>query len=583
MIFKLLLFVLLPWTLFAQTLELTDSMDGINGAGFMEVYEDPTREITIDKIKTKPFETQKNLKTSHGPTSSAWWIRLKVQNSNSYALKWKINMMFGLFDHVEVWQFSNNSLIKHQLKGDHNINTSQTAYSDRSIYSFRTNPASENTIYIKASFENSGIAELFSTIWSPDYLTSYIEKNINILVSIFTGLLVLLFYNLFILLVLKSKIYFWYILYLCGVMLILLAFHQVGAHYIWGSSIFLIDFLPIFGFVLTNISFLLFTRVFLETSKRLKRIDTLITVLIVISIIALVLGMSDLRLISMKLLQLTTFSFFFFPFIGVYLWKKGFVIARGYAIASSVLSITVTISLFRISGLIPTYEFMYWLVRIGFIVEGVLLAIALADRVTIIQQSHTKAQKNLKKYLEEKVKKRTLELVKAKKIAEDLARKDTLTGIWNRRAFLEMTQLEIDKAHTHKIPLCMIMIDIDKFKKFNDFYGHKIGDIVIKSFADTLKVHTSDTDIFARIGGEEFVMVLPFSDINDAKNRAESLRAKIEQLIINISSKKLHTTASFGVAQLKEEESLEDLLYRADNAMYYVKNHGRNGVHCDER
>ena len=581
-IFKLLLFILFPWALFSQTLELTDSMDGITSTQFVEVFEDTTREITIDQIKNKPFKIQKKSITSHGLTTSAWWVRLKVRNSTSHELTWKIKMMFEHFDYVEVWQFSKSSLLNYQLKGDHNINVSDTPYSERAVHSFTTDSASENEIYFKVSFENSGYAELFSTVWSQDFLTSFLQKNINILVAIFAGLLVLLFYNLFILLVLKSKIYFWYILYLFGVILIILTFNQIGAHYIWTNSIFLIDFTPIFSFVITNISFLLFTRAFLETNKRVKRVDTFITVMIVINIVALVLATTDLRIVAMKLIHLSSFTFFFFPFVGAYLWRNGFLIARGYAIASSVLAITVTATLVRALGLIPTNEFLYWLPRLGFILEGVLLAIALADRINIIQTSYTKAQKNLNRSLEEKVRKRTVELEEAKKTAEELARKDALTGVWNRRAFLEMSQLEIDKAHHNNKPLSIIMIDIDKFKEINDNYGHNIGDIVIKSFGENLKIHTRDTDIFARLGGEEFVMVLPFSDIHNAKNKAEFLRAEIEKLSIDVSNKSLYATASFGVAQLKEEESLENLLSRADHAMYFVKKHGRNGVHCDE-
>ena len=583
MLFRFLVFILLPWALLAQTFELKDSMQGISGTEYMEVFEDTTSKLTIDQVKTKPFKIQENGITSHGATSSVWWMRLKVRNSDSNDLTWKIKLMFGLFDHVEVWQFANSSLLKKELKGDHHVNPIDTSYRDRSVYSFITQASSDNQIYFKISFENSGIAELFATIWSPDDLSTYLQKNIYALIAIFAGLFVLLFYNFFILLVLKSKIYFWYILYLCGVILIMLTFHQIGAHYIWGDSIVIIDFMPPFTFIVVNISFLSFTRSFLETRARLKRIDTLITALIVINIVALFLSMTDFRIISMKLLQIITLSFFLFPFAGAYLWKKGFLVARGYTIASSILSVTITISLLRMAGFIPTSEFLYWLARFGFIIEGVLLAIALADRINIIQESYAKAQENLNHSLEEEVKKRTIELEEAKRIAEDLARKDALTGIWNRRAFLEMSKLEIENAHRHNIPLSLIMIDIDKFKNFNDEYGHEIGDIVIKSFAENLKIHTRDTDVFARVGGEEFVMLLPFSDINDAKNKAETLRTKIENLSIDAPNMKLRATASFGVAQLKEKESLENLLSRADDAMYFVKKHGRNGVHFTEK
>jgi len=582
MFFKLLLFIILPYTLYSQTLELKDSMQNILGVKYMEVFEDKKHEFTIEQIKSKPFQIQKNNVTNHGTSSSVWWIRLKVQNNNIYSLTWKIKMMFGLIDHLEVWQFLDSTLVHHQLKGDHNIDVSNTAYLDRSVYTFSTKQNSQNEIYLKVSFEESGMAELFATIWTPDTLSSYLDQNINYLYAIFAGIFVLLFYNLFILLVLQSKIYFWYILYLLGVILILLTFNQIGAHYIWYNSIFLIDFIPLFAFTLVNISFLFFTRAFLETTKRLKKIDMFICILIIINIVTFILGVMGFRLFAMKLIHLLSFSFFLFPFIGAYLWNKGFTIARGYTIATSILSVTITISLVRALGLIPTNEFLYWLARLGFIFEGVFLAIALADRINIMQKSYIQAQENLNHSLEEKVKERTSELEKAKQIAEDLARKDALTGVWNRRAFSEMTQLSIENAHRHNIPLSLIMIDIDKFKKYNDIYGHEIGDIVIKSFANNLKNHTRDTDIFARIGGEEFVMVLPFAEIKDAKHKAETCRENIEKQTIVTKNKKLTVTASFGVAQLKENESLESLLSRADNAMYYVKNNGRNAVYCDE-
>lgn len=582
MLFRLLLFILLPFSLFSQTLELTNSMNAISSIDFIEVYEDPSRTIDINQIKTKQFQIQENNITTHSVTSSAWWIRLKVQNNYTHQLAWKFKMMFELTDNVEVWQFSNDKLIKYQLKGDHNIDRSNTPYSDRSIYSFITDKNAQNEIYFKISFEKAGWIELYSTIWSPDNLTSHLEKNINILIAILTALTILLFYNFFILIVLKTKIYFWYILYLLGVILIILTFHQVGAHYIWYNSIALIDFMPIFGFILVNISFLLFTRSFLETKQRLKRIDILIKIMLVLNICCLLLALTDLRLIAMKIIPLISFSFFFFPFIGAYLWKKGFTIARGYTIASSILSISITLTLIRALGIIPTNEFLYWVGRLGFIVEGVLLAIALADRINIIQKSYNQAQNTLNHELEEKVNERTKELENLKKIAENLARKDTLTGIWNRRAFLEMAQLEIDNAHRHNIPLCIIMIDIDKFKRFNDTYGHEVGDVVLKSFSKSLKSNTRDTDIFARLGGEEFVMVLPFLDIINAQHKAEKLRIYVEQQDITDKNTILNVTASFGVAQLKLNESLKDLLSRADNAMYYVKNNGRNGVKADE-
>jgi len=580
--FNLFTLLFLPVLLFGKTFHLQDTMDGIPINTYMEIFEDKGRLFTIESVKEQPFKASKNHITMHGASSSTWWIRLKVQNSQSTALIWSIRMLFANMDILESWHYSQSQLINHTRKGDHNLASDAQSLYDHAIFTFETQKDAQDVVYIKFSYERAGIIELFSSVWTQNELFTYSQIFTNALVAILSALSVLLFYNFFIFLILKTKIYFWYNLYLFGAILIILSFNQIGTYYIWGKDLFLIDIMPFVSFVLTNISFLLFTRSYLETKKRLKKVDKFITILIVLEITALLLALADIKLISLKIISVVILSFILFPFFGAYLWKKGFLVARGYTLASSFLGVTVALTIFRYAGLLPTSEILYWFTRSGFIFEGILLSVALADRFNLMQHSYNQAQKNLTHSLELKVKQRTLELEAAKRAAEELARKDVLTGIWNRRAFLEMSEAQIHNAHRYDIRLSIIMFDLDHFKHINDNFGHSIGDAVLKAFAKTLNVQARETDIFARIGGEEFVMVLPYSNLVDAKKKADHLHELIKSVSVETPAEKLHITASIGVAQLRDKESLDSLLARADHAMYYVKTNGRDAVYSDE-
>ena len=165
---------------------------------------------------------------------------------------------------------------------------------------------------------------------------------------------------------------------------------------------------------------------------------------------------------------------------------------------------------------------------------------------------------------------------KDKEKFEELASTDPLTKVLNRRKFDEMAQFEFDKAKRYKRPLSFIIIDIDDFKKINDKYGHQVGDKVLIAVADEIKKNIRKTDIFARFGGEEFVILAPETDIAGAKRLAEKLRKIIENMSVEPVKQ---ITASFGATEVKEsDKSIDDLYRRADKALYDAKDSGKNIV-----
>jgi diguanylate cyclase (GGDEF)-like protein len=158
---------------------------------------------------------------------------------------------------------------------------------------------------------------------------------------------------------------------------------------------------------------------------------------------------------------------------------------------------------------------------------------------------------------------------------EDLARRDGLTGLYNHRMFQEMLREECSRARRYNHPLSLMMFDIDHFKKFNDTYGHPLGDEVIKMVAGTIREMARTTDRAFRYGGEEFAVLLPETASENGLVLAERLRRKIEE---NRSVKNLVITVSEGITGLLPEDSPESFVKRADGALYSAKESGRNRV-----
>ncbi|HSW13369.1 MAG TPA: sensor domain-containing diguanylate cyclase [Solimonas sp.] len=159
------------------------------------------------------------------------------------------------------------------------------------------------------------------------------------------------------------------------------------------------------------------------------------------------------------------------------------------------------------------------------------------------------------------------------------ATRDPLTGVFNRGHFTEAATQEIERARRFAEPLSLVMIDIDHFKKVNDTYGHETGDHAIVSLAQTCTKSIRKIDTLARIGGEEFAILLPRANKNVAYEMAQRLRLKLADQRITVGEKEISYTVSMGVSTLlPTTRDLAELLRHADAALYQAKREGRNRV-----
>ena len=156
------------------------------------------------------------------------------------------------------------------------------------------------------------------------------------------------------------------------------------------------------------------------------------------------------------------------------------------------------------------------------------------------------------------------------------ARTDPLTRLANRRAFEDEFQRRTAEFRRHGTRFLLMLIDIDRFKQLNDTYGHPAGDAVLAQLAAVLKQTTRDTDLVARFGGEEFVLLLPAGELSQVTDSLERIRRAVEAAEFHLEDRTIHITVSCGAAKPLEREASDALIKRADEALYAAKEAGRN-------
>lgn len=155
---------------------------------------------------------------------------------------------------------------------------------------------------------------------------------------------------------------------------------------------------------------------------------------------------------------------------------------------------------------------------------------------------------------------------------------DPLTSIFNRRRFMTLLDKELNRADRNQSDIALLMFDVDHFKKVNDEYGHAAGDEVLKAITRVVKQELRDVDVFGRIGGEEFGVVLPGANLSKAHVVADRLRRLIKSNPIEVNGIEIVVTISLGMVATKGKQSRDLLLQQADNALYAAKDSGRDAV-----
>jgi diguanylate cyclase len=279
-------------------------------------------------------------------------------------------------------------------------------------------------------------------------------------------------------------------------------------------------------------------------------------------------------------------------YAGIRLWRQGMQVARYFTVAWSSFLLAALLATLEKFGYFPSTVWANFFLPVGVILIVSLLSLALAARINVERQGRMQAQQQLilqseknQAELEHKIAERTAELARANAELQLLATTDSLTGIDNRRHFLERAKHEIEVSVRYRRPVALVMLDIDFFKAVNDTYGHDVGDKVLCHLVAICRRTFRESDVIGRLGGEEFGILLMEAQASAAQAAAERLRREVEASSIEHEGAHIRITVSQGICAVGSSQqrlSIEQMLKVADDAMYQAKDSGRNRVNVIE-
>lgn len=298
---------------------------------------------------------------------------------------------------------------------------------------------------------------------------------------------------------------------------------------------------------------LVFAISFLNLHTERKRLSQLVMAIIVVFALLLLYGVAAHQ--QTFVLYLTFVFMLFYALLmltmGMAMFSSSSTGTRYYIYAAITGVLGVAITAASVWGFIPYSKAGFRAAEFGMLVEATLLALALAARIREVQTNHLNAEK--------------------------LASTDPLTGLKNRRAFYLTSPAMWSNSLRYSRPLSAIVLDLDHFKCLNDSHGHASGDHVLKVVGVLLRQQARLSDLVVRWGGEEFLLLLPETNATEATAFAERLRELLSAQQIRYGDKRLHVSASFGIAERRvSDSSIDQLIERADSALYQAKHAGRN-------
>jgi len=410
--------------------------------------------------------------------------------------------------------------------------------------------------------------------------------------AMFVGVVVALaLYNLFLFAIVRYPTYLWYVLTVLSAGLVQLNFNGLLFQWFWPD-------LPVVNQYLTAVMVplglsltLVFTMKFLSVRQYSRGAYRLLQVLLMACLFAIGYGLLGSYQYAIALIStLAAFVTAAAWAVGVLVWRRGQVLAGFYVVAWTPLLIAHLLLALAKLGLIPSNRAIEVAPQVGVAIEVVVLSLALAYRINLERRRRQEAQEHALEIqreanlmLETRVRERTEELEQANDQLRSMSLTDGLTRVANRRRFDDKLDIEWNRAMRHDQELSLLMLDIDHFKKVNDSFGHLVGDDCLVSLAATLQGELlRASDLVARYGGEEFAVLLPATDGGGARQVAERMRQSVagKPVPSGQGGTPVELTISVGVATMRPTISAgsQELVRRADEALYAAKTNGRNRV-----
>ncbi|ADD67595.1 periplasmic/7TM domain sensor diguanylate cyclase [Denitrovibrio acetiphilus DSM 12809] len=583
----------------AYPVKVSDSKVSVNIGLSVEYYEDKTATLTLkDAIRLNnenQFRSSVKLPLNFGYSKSTYWLSFSVMGDTASMSGWVLDIPYAPLDYITVYIPNGKGSYAEFRGGDKvRFKDRQVEYKN-AVFMLGRDLLPYQEYYIKVS--SGGSLNLPIFLWTGAGFTQHVNMVQTGMGIYFGVMFALLLYNAYLYFSIRDKDFLFCILIILVYSVEQASYSGMAAQFLWSDLPWWSNNSLVFFSILLFLSITVFTKSFLKLKEYSKTLNIIMKLYIsyyvalfpaffimgyrITSIAAATVGIS--LIIMVFLTSLIVYS-------------KGYKPARFLLLAWTLFLLGLGLMLLKLLGILPPVFITEYSVQIGFTANAVLLSFALADRVNMLRRDKEEAQKATLSQLEisERIKseflaeteklvdERTKELEEANQRLVELASIDVLTGLYNRRIFNETLQKEFSRAKRTGSLISIILIDIDYFKNYNDYYGHLEGDACLAELADifTNSVNRS-TDTIARYGGEEFAIILCDTRLDGALKVAESIRFTVEESCIPHKMSPIgYVTVSCGIASITPlmQDKPEDLLSKADQALYKAKSSGRNQV-----
>jgi len=536
----------LSLTALAKPLVLGESAQPQSLTPYLQILVDEPRILRFEDVLAADAgpRWQKNERqgANFGFSNAAYWVAISLHNPTLEPQGVIIRQDYPLIDHLDFWHPTVEGDWRHIATGDRQPFDSRPLNLRDFVFPVTLPPNTTQTYYLR--YQTAGSMNIGLSVSSETAFLPQLGKEQILLGIYYGGFLVLVIYNLFLFMAVRDRAYAYYMGYAISYGLYFGVHNGVSFQYLWPgnpwlanqSLVILLGFTLIFG--------IQFVRTVCSGPRLAPRTDRIarwsLCVLLPLTAISPFVSYGPMIL---TLAILTLLLSILFMVMGVISLLRGSVPARYFLVGWAALLVSVVVYMLKTFGLVPHNSFTHNAFQVGALVEMVLLSLALGARVGEIQRHG---------YM------------------------DQLTGLFNRRYFDEQLPREFNLASRNGTPLALLILDLDHFKAINDRLGHARGDAALCALGQLIQKQVRKPVLACRYGGEEFAILLPRTNQEQAKAVAERLVRLVAALELN----DMTLTVSVGVATLERAEfvSSVQLFEAADAALYQAKQSGRNRV-----
>ena len=570
-------------------------------------FEDPTGKLRIQDMADPALSAQfRAISTAGDPnfgfSHSAYWLALPLSLAAEGPPRWLLEVGHPSLDRVDVFTPSANGSYREQTAGDLQPFDSRPYPHRNLVFPITLEPGQTQTVYVRVL--SSGSLTVPLTLWQPAALDAHDQRTYVLLGVFYGAMLALLFYNLFLYFALRDPVLLAYVGFVAAMTTGMLALNGLGNQFLWPNWPEWGDIAQPSALAIAGLCGTLFTRLFLATAREHPGLDRLLLALTAIFAIAAAMpAVFDYRFVAL----VTGLNALAFCTVAIYAGSTcrprnqpdqpgaphpG---TRYFIAAWSTLLLGTLMQALRSTSWVASTDFTTYAIQAALALAALLLSAAMAERIQATRRNALAAEHAMVKKLhltelslEARVTERTRELeaanaaLRAKETQlEYMARHDPLTGLPNRALLDDRLEQALARAKRSGRSIAVMLADLDRFKAINDTYGHPVGDLMLKAITARLTNCLRSADTLARVGGDEFVIILEdLQDHSAASGVADKLIAAACHAM-ELPQGRMQVGMSIGIAfSSVHGADARTLIRQADDAMYAAKSAGGNCWRC---